>query len=461
MSDLKDKKAALIKEIKQTTTMKQIQAYDPEAHKQDITLEALLTGNAVNISIPGTINAYKNYQSQVRETYKKYNGQSDFGTQQVRAVVDLRTAFLSGEGVNVAAENEKTRDFIERFLFLNRLNGACLVNLVKGTEMSGHQVAVLQPHEFANSESNVRVRRYPLNIDLPIEPIYKDEFRDDIKAIGVKNKKGHVEELKLKNFIYIRTGGDDWSSYGATTKVGLVLTDIENYDRAIKDQRRINHITARVTPVFKVEDADGVKSLKAQLQDSKWKIGKTYIGSADFSYETPGQGAHENLNSELVATIKNISSVTGVPVHWLGYVDLMSNRSTAETLYELLKNATSNERLIWESSLYDMILKAQEVYVDSGLSQGFRIDSNFDVKLPLLDFSNFLERIRGYEIAFKNAIISDNDFRNAIPGIDPIKTKRDLELQQKEAEADLMRRSEDIDFENMEGTKNDQRNTEK
>jgi len=234
------------------------------------------------------------------------------------------------------------------------------------------------------------------------------------------------------NFIYVRTGGDDTNSQGPVTKTGVVLTDIENYDRAIKDMRRNNHIFARVTPTFKTKDNKETISLMKSLADIKWTIGKAFIGSAIFGYESPETSAYENLTAELVATIKTISSVTGVPVHWLGYVDLMSNRATAQTLYELIKNATVIERVLWQQALYDMIAKGQELYIDAGGEGLSKLDHDFEVRLPLIDFSEFLERVKALNLAYGDEAISVDDYRNMLPGIDPLKTRRAIEKAKEE-----------------------------
>ena len=63
----------------------------------------------------------------------------------------------------------------------------------------------------------------------------------------------------------------------------------------------------------------------------------------------------------------------------------MSNRSTADSLYEMIKHATLSERLIWEEAIYDVILKAQEMYIDEG-GTDIALEKDFEVKLPLLDY---------------------------------------------------------------------------
>ena len=121
------------------------------------------------------------------------------------------------------------------------------------------------------------------------------------------------------------------------------------------------------------------------LKKSGWEIGKAFVGSAELTYALPEHtGPQDGLTNELVGNIKSVTSVTGVPVHWLGYTEILSNRSTAETLYDLIKNSTINDRGNVEYSIYDLICKAQEM--DDSISEP---ELNFKVILPLIDFSAF------------------------------------------------------------------------
>lgn len=420
-------------------TIKIIQASHPEGLAGNVILESMLTGQRVGTSVPGTINAFATYDSQVSETYRKYNAETDFGNQQTRAIVDLRTAFIAGEGLTVSADNEATAKWIEQFINFNRLSDTSFVNAVKGSEMSGQSLFVLKGSEWIDDTFFIKAMRIPYSTKRPFRPRFTDNiFKDTVKDIQIKNREGSWVSLGLSNFVYIRTGGDDVNEHGPTTKVGTVLTDIENYDRAIRDMRRNNHIFARITPNWKTKTDTETSSLEKSIADKHWKIGEAVIGQAEFQYVTPGQGAHQNLNTELVATIKTISSVTGIPVHWLGYVDLMSNRSTADSLYELIKNGTINERTEWEKAFYDMIVKAQNMYIDLGGLGLPRLDFDFQVHLPLIDFSNFLERVRALSLALGDRAISMDDYRGALPGIDPLKTERAIAIEDKEDEQRLL-----------------------
>ena len=417
--------------------LRTIQSTYSEGSRDYLMIESYLTGQRLNVSIPGTANAYSTYDSQVAETYRKYNSLASFGNQQTRAIIDLRTAFIAGEGISISCENEQTAAWIEDFLSKNLLDGPNFINAVKGSEIAGQALFILRESEWFNQEFYLKVLRVPYSIKIPYRPVYKDSvIRDEVMDMMIK-KDGYWQSAGFKDFIYVRTGGDDANTQGPVTRTGIVLTDIENYDRAIKDMRRNNHIFARITPVFTTESDSETLNLKKQLEDLKWQIGEAFIGTAKFGYASPGTGAYENLESELVATIKTISSVTGIPVHWLGFVDLMSNRSTADTLYELIKNATILERQVWETSIYFLIVKAQELYIDGG-GENLSLNTDFEVRLPLIDFNEFLNRVKGLSLAFADSVISQDDYMHMLPGIDPLKTKRALVKEKEESEKEMM-----------------------
>lgn len=405
-----------------------------EGERNGVYLESLFTGQRINSQVPGITNSYSEYTSQVRGTYRKYNGRDNFGNSQTRSIIDLRTAFIAGEGLNVTTQDERLAEWLEAFITKNKLSGRFLIDSVKGSEMSGQSLLLLKTKTTSKQDTDIQVKigRRAYHLDSMYRPVYYDpNYSDDVVAMEVCVN-GQWELLTDRNFIYIRTGGDDYNSEGPTTRVGLVLTDIENYDRALRDVRYNNHITARVTPNWKTDSSEEAKKINKQLADTRWEFGKATAGTAEFNYKAPPTGAHENLKTEAVLSIKTIASTTGVPVHWLGFVDLMSNRSTAETLYDSLKNATINERLAWEEGVYNLLLKAQELYINAG-GTDITYNPDFSVRLPLLDFNSFLERIRAYSLAYSDRAISLEDYRNAIPAIDPIKTKKAVEEEDQAA----------------------------
>lgn len=431
------KKKPIIMKVDTLKPLKEIKIQAAtEGSKSQMDIESLMLANNASISIPGITNSYTDYASQTEAIYDKYNSKEAFGNQLVRTIIDFRTTFIGGEGISVSCEDEKTSEWIENFLTRNHMNGSTLINLIKSSEMSGQALAIL---EYDKDLDEVRVYRRSYNKKKPYRAKY-DKNTNKIIAMQEKKELNTDDDgwvvLKLDDYIYIRTGGDDRLNEPPTTRTGVILTDIDNYDRAIKDIRRNNHVFARITPTFEVNSEADATALQNSLLKIKWKIGTAFIGKAKFKYETPTHGTHENLATELTSLIKTISAITGIPVHWLGYVDLMANRATAESLYEMIKNSTLNERLILQEAIYDLILKAQELYINNGGSD-ITLNKDFDVKLPLIDFSNFLEKVRSLKIAYDDEAISIDDYRNEIPGINPLKTKKAVEAE-RDANAQLL-----------------------
>lgn len=424
------------RKIQAMLKQEEIQAMRIEGGKSSLDITSLIEGVSSASQISGITNEYTTYDSQVSELYRKYNGEAEWGCAQTRALIDIRSAFLAGEGLSVSCSDPKTADWIDAYLKKNKLNGINFLRAVKGAELTGQCLFKNVRKVDDKGKAYIEARRVPYCKDYPLN--YMPELPkgtlafEDLKLYIKKDTK-EKEIFNAANSVYIPIGGDDLLSKGPTPKLGMILSDLENYDRALKDMRRNNHVMARITPTFEVKTEREATALVAWLRNLKWKIGKAFIGSAKLEYKTPGNGAHENLKTELVATLKTISAVSGMPVHWLGYVDLMSNRSTADSLFEFINNATLFERRIWESSMYDLILMAQEMFIDAGGGKELpKVNPDFEIKVPLIDYTSFLERVRALSMAFGDGIISEDDYRSAIPGIDPTQTKRELEKQEKE-----------------------------
>jgi hypothetical protein len=399
-----------------------------EGLSDDILLDSLLTGTAISSSISGIENRYTTYTEQIKAIYEKYNNDDTYGCAQTRALIDMRTAFIAGQGISVICENDNTINWINKYIKRNKLNSSKFFNLVKSGEMAGQ--TILYNKEI---DGEVILKRYLYQKEYPYNymPYVKNKYDYDNLKTVVRDKVNNKEELKIFNsdFIHVILGGDDILSYGPTTKIGLVLNEIENYDRALKDMRRLNHLFARITPTIKTKGASEQKQITSDLKKSGWKIGNMFISTAELKYEVPQVGAHQNLKDEMVTNLKTISSVTGMPVHWLGYVDLMSNRSTAETLYEFINISTLLEREIWSSAIYDIIIDAQRLSIDNGIGELKEINYDFEIRIPLIDYTNFLHRVQALSIAFSDQAISMDDYRSNIPGINPTLTKKAIEKE--------------------------------
>jgi len=402
---------------------KEIQALT-EGEEDSVTMESLLRPTPVSGS--GVSNEYKTYDEQVTATYKKYNGKDDLGTWLVRTIVDTRTAFISGEGLSVATEDENLAEFYDKVLQQNRLKGSRFHNMVKASEMEGKQLltATYIP-EKNGKEPRVKIvtqnSKFAGGKDYQV---YLEDSNDvtDIKKVTERLEDGTEVELK-GDFIFVRIGGDSSKVNETPTRCGLILQQIDNFSRSLNVMRRNNHLFARVTPFFKTDTMRDANTLMEQIKKLGWQLGSSFAGPADLDLKVPDVGAMQNVQAELLSLTKAISSVSGIPIHWFGYVDAMSNRSVAENLFEAINNATIQERSIWQESIYDVLLKAQEIAIDNGLLSG-SVNRNFEVNIPLISFARSVELVKNLSLAYHDKVISRADYQNALPGIDPYQTNK-------------------------------------
>lgn len=389
----------------------------------DIEMESLLTGKVLS-DVPGTSNQYQTYSSQVINAYKKYNGNSEFGCAQVRTEADTRVAVIGGEGLSITPGKKCTKQyqaFFKKFLNINGFDGIRFFDVVLQTEIEGFSL--------------LRLVRYG---DTPVvltpgtqfgknkfKPVLRD-FDDTrtVQKIKVTPEKGDEYTID-KYFVYIRTGGVGCVTNDPTTRIGLSLQACDNYDMAQKDLRQLNYRMARITPWVKCAKDSDVKTTKDNFIKSNWKIGDMFIGTGEFGYASPKTDAISNLKEELAANAKTISALTGLPMHWLGHTDLMSNRATAEELYNLVNLATIKERTEIANGFKNLLVIMQEFYIDNiGGGEITTVCDDFEVTIPLMDLGRFKETMETWIGLFNNELVSSQTVLSKVPGIDSLEEQK-------------------------------------
>jgi hypothetical protein len=381
----------------------------------------------------GFTNNYTSYNAQVEGTYRKYNARSTWGNSQVINIVNTLSAFISGEGVGVEFTGDpkktKARDdfnkWYKSWLAFNNQQSAFFTELIKYGVKAGKVVVQLIVKE-KQGRQNVFMKIHPY------KPGYKWEI---IPNNGLDTEDGFIMKFetvenatmtpppldsKKDNLFYLRFGSDD-DINKTPYKYHANLTDIENYDRALKDLRRLNHVGARITPDFECASEQEVQQTKLKLNASGWKIGQARVGTAKFSYKSPqNTSPGDALLKEMELLSITISANTGIPIHWFGFVHLMSNRSTAETLWDMVNTNTKDERATLADFMYDVIFKAQEIYVDKALNGGDYLQQikDFKINVQLVDFQRFFNMVKAMSLAHKDNAISLSTYRSFLPGVD-------------------------------------------
>lgn len=411
--------------------IKKIQATS-EGAREDL-LSTSITGASVTDATLKK-NTYKTYSSTVQAIYDMYNNTKDYGGEFLKSIIRTRVSFIGGGGITVIAKKEKVAKAINEFLKDNKLSeGSKLFENVGIGELEGKNLMVLKPD---NKTEKILVRNFYC-VSNPYVVKMDEKDNQIIKEVVYKSedkKKGQAI-APIKNLVYVRLGGTPDKINNTMPVVGNCLTDVENASRIKYDLRYNNHLHGRLTPWFKTKDKPEASALNKLLIATNWAMGKAYAGTAEFSLVGPPPGATEALTTELIMACRIISINTGIPIHWLAWPELMSNRATAENMLEVINAATIQEREIWEEAFTELVLKAGRIaFLKGFVSFPFNIDKEeFEIRLPLISLAALKQLQETWIPLAEMGYISKDSVRNKVPGINPLLEKQLIEQEKQEA----------------------------
>jgi hypothetical protein len=122
------------------------------------------------------------------------------------------------------------------------------------------------------------------------------------------------------------------------------------------------------------------------------------------------------LQKEITTNIQLISGNTGVPVHFLGFPELMSNRSTADTLFDMVAASTHRERRIWMSfytELFDRAIALANAGFQAGLRPGL-----VEAQIPEVSSKTMFELKDNWLPLFESGVLSLETLLAKIPDLD-------------------------------------------
>jgi hypothetical protein len=412
------------RKIKETKL--KIQALE-EGQRQDV-----LTPSVTGVTTVAEVvdkNNYPTYSGQVQSINEMYNNRTDYSGEFLRAVLDTRVSFIIGEGLTIKSDDKRLVKWINSFLDFNKLRGSKSLDSVLTGEMEGKCLWILKAD---NKAQQVKVKRlsyyntpYTVNTD--------EDDDEQIKNIEFQGSSQEAEIKKAKQDIsvYIKLGGSPDRKNRTPPVIANVLTDIENSSRCKYDLRKNNHLFGRITPFFQTQSNSEAKALNGKIIAENWKVGKAFTGTAEFSLVEPSGRALESLKEELVILMKHISLNTKIPIQWLAYPELLSNRATADNMIEMINAGTIRERTIWEEAYTELIRKAMVISFMKGWIK-FNKPDDFIVEIPQVSIA-LLEQIQSVWMPLSEAgYISRDTTRGKVPGIDPSVEKELLERQEKE-----------------------------
>jgi hypothetical protein len=400
---------------------------------QELLVKDILTLQEVSRAYVG--NDYQVYEDAVYEISEKYCGRAEWGVLQTRSIIDLRSAFILGEGLKVThttetrAEAERELQFAEDFMSFNDLDGELDQEMAKEAEIEG-KIAIklwLDEEPYRDWPGMVSARfkswlssKYVVTAD-PNDYLWYKNL--SWKAMGTTSA-GSYDEAQ---FVYAKFGGRINMPNEAQPKIAACLTQIDRLDRALRDLREIDHLFASPTPYFKVLSVAEGQAIETYIERTNWKIGKALITSSEFTLVSAPITGVDNLIAEIELCVKMISGATGIPIHYLGLLDLLKNRSTGENIRELIMASTTRERQTWIGVYEELLTKAMQMWNATYRAQkteGLLDPTKVKVDIPQVTQEHW-DHIQNVLIpAVAANIISKEHVAGQIPGVD----------QEKEAE---------------------------
>jgi len=415
-------------------------ALDTEYKKLQATLKGMLSRDSQSSTYKG--NQYSTYGTAIAAIDEKYKGLADWGVLQTGSIIDLRAAFIIGEGLvyskKPGMDAKAELEWMDKFFRDNDFDNEMVQEYAKEAEIEGKIAIKLTEEKYKDADDKDAVRITALFISWT-DKKYKVETdpQNYMQYTKLKWKprnkdKGEVldeKEKKKKKF-----GGRIHNPNEAAPKMMKCLTQVDDLDKALRDWREINRLFAAPIPNLEVDDSAEAKKAYTLFKDINWKVKKMFIHSGKFSFTAPDIKGIESLEKEIISLAKLISGTTGIPVHFLGFPDLMSNRSTSTDLVGLIVTATQKERETWKGVYEELITKGMEMTnasVNKGMSESRKLDpSKIKIDIPIITNEHYEHIEKIYLPAAVAGKISTEAFLEQLPGIDlerEMKRKTDLE----------------------------------
>ena len=407
------------------TRRQQIQELAAE-NKRLVKIQELLVDNILTVQekdVTYTGNRYKDYSSAVKEVAAKYVGSADWGVVQVGNIVDLRAAYIIGQGLKVSRikaggdEGKAEYDFVQRFIDKNELDHELAQDLAREAEIEGKTLIKLFPTVAEDGETDIAIRWVSWstnNYKVEVDP------SDYLQLAKVHWRPAAGDEVVLlpAGCVYKRFAGRLDIPNETMPRVAKCLTQIENLDKALRDWREINRLYAAPTPEVECETAEQAKGINAGMEGVNWKIGKFFAHTGKFSYAQPSSEGQKAIESEIITLMKLISGTTGVPLNALGCPELTTKYGAdSQGMLDMISMSTSKEREVWRAAYSEIIAKAMRMWNIVTGKTPLRPEL-VKVDIPVVTAEQWA-RIASTWLPMKNSdTITLKTFLNQVPGLD-------------------------------------------
>lgn len=382
---------------------------------------------AASMSTPSSGNPYRTYDSATRAAARMYEGTAQYGGDIMRTIVNMRAALTIGDGISIMngdSTGDAEFDFIKAWIVDVNLDGERAIQLAREAELEGQMLVEVVVGE--DEAAGMALKHDPwtsLGYHVETDP----ESYEIVKEIWWEDSRMEKHTIDLGTSQYMSFGGRASAQPISTAAACGYLA--ENLDRATDDLRHINRLFSHPTPHFECADAASAENLYHSLVDRNWKVGQALATDAKLSFPAPAVNSAEVLEREIVRLVKRLSSATGIPVHFFGDTDLMSNRSTADNLMEMVVAATREERSAWKGfyeELFRLVLKLARDNWHLALDP----EKSVEVEIPPVGPIRMQEVEKTWFPMWEAGAITLRTLLGKVPGIDDV--EKELEAVEEE-----------------------------
>ncbi len=394
-------------------------------------------------------NNYKTYSQQVVAAYDMYTAQTDNGAEIFGAVTDARVACICGEGINFSCQENKAKEkFVQKFFDKNKLTGSNLFSFILTGELEGQNLLKLEPVSISDGEKFLEDSFIKISEFLWVDNQYTvKRVNGEVVSITYKESKNSEKQIPidLKKSSYIRIGGTKRNNEMPSHRLHRILTQCENLSRAGYDLGKISHLFGKVIPTWKEDFKNGnadtnIKAIQAMMNSANFDIGSGFAGTAEFDLVSPKMSGVEIVLKKMIEDMRFIATNTGIPIHWLSYPELMSNRATAENITRMMLYSTAKERMLWVETFLDLIDKAAIMAVDAGIEDKAILNGQVTVKLPLIDLDKIMEMVKELYVLVQAKLLPASYLLNKLPDIDLKQIEDELAAQKEKEESENQER---------------------
>lgn len=398
--------------------------------KRVVKLQELIVDNILTVQEKETTytgNRYKAYDSAISALASAYSGGADWGGLQVGNIVDLRAAYIVGQGIKVSKVDNGVDDatpeyeFAQRFIAKNELDHEFPQDLAREAEIEGKTLIKLFPVETGDERAiegvDIVLRWVSWTSNKYTVKVSASDYIQ-LESVEWDPEGGTHVKLLPEQCVYKRFAGRLDIPNETMPRTAKCLTHIENLDMALRDWRQINHLYSAPTPHVQCETAEQAKAVNEAMEKVNWKIGKFFAHTGVFGYAQPSSEGQKALESEIITLMKLISGTTGIPINALGAPELTTKLGAdSQAQLDLIAMSTSKEREIWKAAFQETIAKAMRMWNLKTGKTALRPEL-IKVDLPVVTEAQW-NRLVSTWLPIKNASeITSKTFLSQIPGLD-------------------------------------------